>query len=144
VALLAWGVWRLCRLAAPDGTAGIFLLVSALTVPTAIDAAQIGQANLLFSALMLHATADVARHRWWAAAVFLSLLVVVKPFGLVMVLLVAPLYEPVRWHLAEALTAVLASPFLFATPAYVLGQYRLFVAKLVRGSSPGPGRWAPR
>jgi alpha-1,2-mannosyltransferase len=142
VGLLAWGVWRLCRLAAPDGTASIFLLVSALTVPTAIDAAQIGQANLLFSALMLHAAADVARHRWWAAAVFLSLLVVVKPFGLVMVLLVAPLYEPVRWHLAESLTAVLALPFLFGTPAYVLGQYRLFVAKLVRCSSPGPGRWA--
>jgi hypothetical protein len=142
VGLLAWGVWRLCRLAAPDGTASIFLLVSALTVPTAIDAAQIGQANLLFSALMLHTTADVAGRRWWPAAVSLSLLVVVKPFGLVMVLLVAPLYEPVRWRLAEALTAVLASPFLFGTPSYVLGQYQLFVAKLVRCSRPGPGRWA--
>jgi alpha-1,2-mannosyltransferase len=142
VLLLAWGVWRLCRFAGSIGTTGVFLLVTALTVPTAMDAAQIGQANLLFSALMLHATADVARRRWWAAAVSLCLLVVVKPFGLVMVLLVAPLYEPVRWHLAEGLTAVLASPFFFATPSYVLGQYRLFVSKLVACSRPGPGRWA--
>jgi alpha-1,2-mannosyltransferase len=142
VALLAWGVWRLCRLAGPSVTASVFLLVTALTVPTAVDAAQIGQANLLFSALMLHTTADVAGRRWWAAAVSLSLLVVVKPFGLVMVLLVASLYEPVRWHLAEALTAVLASPFLFGTPSYVLRQYQLFVSKLVMSSRPGPGRWA--
>jgi alpha-1,2-mannosyltransferase len=142
VGLLAWGVWRLCRLAAPDGTASVFLLVSALTVPTSIDAAQIGQANLLFSALMLHAAADVARRRWWAAALALSLLVAVKPFGLVMVLLVAPLYEPVRWHLAEGLAMLLASPFLFGFPSYVLGQYQLFVRKLLVSGRPGPGRWA--
>ena len=142
VLLLAWGVWRLCRFVGLTGTVSVFLLVTALTVPTVVDAAQIGQANLLFSALMLHATADMARRRWWAAAVSLSLLVVVKPFGLVPVLLVAPLYEPVRWHLAEGLTAVLASPFLFSTPSYVLAQYQLFVGKLLACSRPGPGRWA--
>jgi len=142
VLLLAWGVWRLCRFAGPTVIASVFLLVTALTVATAVDAAQIGQANLLFSALMLHATADVARRRWWAAAVSLSLLVVVKPFGVVMVLLVAPLHEPVRWRLAECLTAVLASPFLFGTPSYVLGQYRMFVSKLMVSSRPDPGRWA--
>jgi alpha-1,2-mannosyltransferase len=142
VLLLAWGVWRLCRFAGLTGSVSMFLLVTALTIPTAVDAAQTGQANLLFSALLLHATADVARRRWWAAAAFLSLLVVVKPFGLVPLLLVAPLYEPLRWHLAEGLTAVLASPFLFGTPSYVLAQYQLFVGKLLISSHPGPGRWA--
>ena len=142
VVLLAWGVWRLCRLATPNGTASVFVLVTVLTIPTAVDAALIGQANLLFSALLLHATADVARRRWWAAAVSLSLLVALKPFGLVMVLLVAALYGPIRWYLVWGLAAVLASPFLFGPTAYVLGQYHWALVKLMVSSRPGPGRWA--
>ena len=142
VVLLAWGVWRLCRLATANGTASLFVLVTVLTIPTAVDAAQVGQANLLFSALLLHATADVARRRWWAAAVALSLLVALKPFGLVMVLLVAALYRPIRWHLVWGLAAVLASPFLFGPTAYVLGQYHWALVKLMVSSRPGPGRWA--
>ena len=142
VVLLAWGVWRLCRLATPTGTASLFVPVTALTIPTAVIAAQTGQANLLFAALLLHATADVARRRWGAAAVALSLLVALKPFGLVMALLVAALYGPIRWYLVWSLVAVLASPFLFGPPAYVLGQYHLFLGKLMVSSRPGPGRWA--
>jgi alpha-1,2-mannosyltransferase len=142
VMLLAWGVWRLCRMATATGTAGLFVLVTVLTIPTAVDATQIGQANLLFAALLLHAAADVARRRWVAAAVILSLLVALKPFGLVMVLLVATLYGPVRAYLAWGLAAVLASPFLFGPTPYVLGQYHWALVKLTVSSRPGPGRWA--
>ncbi len=49
--LLAWGVWRLCRLATPTGSASVFVPVTVLTIPTVVDAATIGQANLLFAAL---------------------------------------------------------------------------------------------
>src|SRR5512137_436269 len=49
VVALAWGVWRLCRLVSPTGNPGIFGLVTVLTIPTAVDSAQIGQANLLFA-----------------------------------------------------------------------------------------------
>jgi alpha-1,2-mannosyltransferase len=142
VVLLAWGVWRLCRVATPEGTASLFVLVTALTIPTAVDAAQRGQANLLFAALLLHATVDVARRRWWTAAVALSLLVALKPFGLVMVFLVAALYGPIRWSLVWGLAAVLASPFLFGPPAYVLGQYHGALVKLMVSGRPDPGRWA--
>ncbi len=65
-----------------------------------------------------------------------------KPFGLVMVLLVAALYGPIRWWLVWALTAVLGSPFLFGPPAYVLGQYHGALEKLMVSSHPDPGRWA--
>jgi alpha-1,2-mannosyltransferase len=142
VVLLAWGVSRLCRLAVPKGTASLFVLVTVLTIPTAVDATQMGQANLLFSALLLHAAADVARRRWLAAAVSLSLLVALKPFGLVMVLLVAALYGSIRWYLVWGLAAVLASPFLFGPTAYVLGQYHLALVKLMVSSRPDTGRWA--
>lgn len=143
VAALAWGVWRLCRLASPTGNPSVFGLVTVLTIPTAVDSTQIGQANLLFAALMLHAAADVARRRWWAAAVSLSLLVAVKPFGLVMVLLVAALYGPIRWRLAVGLAAVGAVPFLFGPSGYVLDQYHLALVKLTVSGRPDPGgRWA--
>jgi alpha-1,2-mannosyltransferase len=142
IAALAWGVWRLCRLASPRGDANLFALVTIATIPTAVESAQVGQANLLFAALMLHAAADVARRRWRAAAISLSLLVAVKPFGLVMVLLVAALYRPMRWRLAGGLAVVGTVPFLFGPISYVLGQHYLAFAKLAMSSQPGPGRWA--
>ena len=79
--------------------------MTVLTIPTAVDSAQVGQANLLFAALMLHAAADVARRHWWGAALVLSMLIVEKPFGLVMILLVAALDGPMRWRLAAGLAA---------------------------------------
>ena len=56
--------------------------------------------------------------------------------------LVAPLDGPVRWYLVWGLAAVLASPFLSGPTAYVLGQYHLFLGKLMVSSRPDPGRWA--
>jgi alpha-1,2-mannosyltransferase len=142
MAALAWGVWRLCRLASFRGDASLFALVTLLTIPTALESAEVGQANLLFASLTLHAAADVARRCWWVAAVSLSLLVAVKPFGLVMVLLVAALYGPMRWRLTGSLAVVGAAPFLFGPAGYVLGQYHAALTKLMVSSEPGLGRWA--
>ena len=143
VALLAWGVWRLCRLASPAGTPAVFGLVTALTIPTAVDSAQVGQANLLFAALMLHAAVDLARQNWWAATLSLSILVAEKPFGLVMVLLVTALRGPMRWRMAAGLATVGAAPFLFGPGGYVLHQYYASLVKLTVSGWPDPGgRWA--
>lgn len=142
VALLAWGVGRLCRLVSPNGHPGLFLLVTVLTIPTAVDSAQVGQTNLLLGALMIHAAVDLARRRWWAATAALSLMLALKPLGLEMLLLAAALYAPMRWRLGVGLAAVLALPFLFGDAGYVLHQYRLAFVKLEVASQPGPGRWA--
>lgn len=143
VAALAWGVWRLCWLASPPGNPSVFGLVTVLTIPTAVDSAQVGQANLLFAALMLHAAADVARRHWWGAALVLSMLIAEKPFGLVMILLVAALDGPVRWRLAAGLAAAVAVPFVLAPNAYVLDQYHSSLVKLTVSGWPFPGgRWA--
>ncbi len=143
IAALAGGVWRLCRLASPTGNPSVFGLVTVLTIPTAVDSAQIGQASLLFAALMLHAAVEVARRRWWVATLALSMLVAVKPFGLVMLLLVAALYGALRWRLAVGLGALFAAPFLLNPRGYVLDQYHAALVKLTVSGRPDPGgRWA--
>ncbi|MDR3568573.1 MAG: glycosyltransferase family 87 protein [Syntrophobacteraceae bacterium] len=139
-ALLASGVWSLCQDLSgnPMGGAGMdkslsifpasrsFFYASLLVMPLCLAALRNGQANAMLAGLALCAAASIARRRWWAAAVLIAFLVGVKPLGIVMLLLAATAYGPLRFRLAATLAALFLLPFVFAPSGYVAGQFHGF------------------
>ena len=129
-ALLATGLWRALRLQFGSEAPRVFLWASVLTVPLSLAALRNGQANALFSALTLHATACLPRQQWWTATVLAVLAVAVKPIGVVLVLLAPFVYPALRWRLALAVFVLAVFPFVLRSPEYVLEQHGEFLENL--------------
>ncbi len=142
--LLAVGVWSLCgEVSGEQGTASpSFLHVSLLTMPLCLGALRNGQANAMLAGLGLCAAACIARRRWWWAAALMALGMGVKPLGIVMVLLAAACYAPLRLRLAAAIVALFLLPFLFAPAGYVAGQFHAFFANIGQCASVHQNRFA--
>jgi len=128
--LLATGIWRFQRGQYGADTSRAFLYASLFAMPLCLGALRIGQANGMFAALTLHAAACLARREWSWAAVLMVLAIGVKPLGVVLFLLSAVYYAPLRWRLVPALTALALLPFLFAPADYVIMQHRAFYANI--------------
>ncbi len=137
IGVLAAAVWRLSRLAGRGGAVDLFLLMTLLVIPTALDSASDGQMNLPLAAMMAFACVDLGECRWSLAALWLALGLALKPLIIVMLVFAAILYRPMRWRLALAVLAVLAIPFLTQQPSYVWTQYRLFLLKMQAAGNPG-------
>jgi hypothetical protein len=75
------------------------------------------------TALMLLSAVEVAGLRWWRAAALAAAAVAVKPLAVVLLLLLGAVYPRFRRPAAVSLLAVLAIPFCFQSPTYVLEQY---------------------
>jgi len=132
IGVFAAGVWRLSRLAGRRGGPVLtpFPIVTLLSVPVAWDAARNGQSTLPMAGLMMLAAGDIADRRWWRATVMLSLALVLKPLALVMILLAAAVYAPLRWRLPIGFVAVALLPFLTQHPSYVIEQYGDFFREM--------------
>jgi hypothetical protein len=102
--------------------------MTALSLPLAFSCFRNGQSTVLISALMMLAVADLADRRWGRATAWLSLGLALKPLVLVLTLLAAALHRPMRWRLLAGTATVLAFPFLFQRPGYVVGQYQACIA----------------
>ena len=138
IGLFAVGVWRLCRLAGQ--TVSFFPIVSLVVLPKTWTCALNGQAAPAMAGLSMIALEEIHGRKWWLAALLLALALAVKPLALVLVLVLAVLYRPLWVPFAATLTALAAAPFLAASPAYVLDQYRgaigMFYAAAQRGLAP--------
>ena len=106
-------------------------LILLLALPAAISSVQSGQANLLLAGVMVHAAVALAEARLGLAAFWLVAGVVVKPLGVVMLLLSACVYRGLVPRLAIGLLATALVPFLFGSPEYVARQYQLCLANLL-------------
>ena len=73
---------------------------------------------------MLFSILATLQQRWWLAAGLFGLATALKPLGIVLFLLTPLVYAPMRWRLPLVFLALLAAPFLFGAPAYVISQYR--------------------
>src|SRR5262245_51128286 len=101
--------------------ASFFLLV----LLGSLHSLYIGQANLLMLAMILLAMAAAAEGRWTQAALGIALATLIKGYPIALALLMAVHYRRrfgPRYVLA--LVGGLAAPFLFQSPAVVLGQYQ--------------------
>ena len=130
-------LWRLCM----EGTifAGLWLLThelfgmefetpflwaTILTLPLSLAALRNGNANAIFSGVTLLAIVATLRRQWWLAVAWMTLATALKPLGIVLILLASIYYGPVARRLPLATLGLALFPFLFASPEYVLAQYR--------------------
>jgi hypothetical protein len=104
--------------------------MTALSLPLAFSCFRNGQSTVLIAALMMIAVADIADRRWGWAAAWLALGVALKPLVIVLALLAGALYRPMRGRLLAGTAILLASPFLFQAPAYVVSQYQSCAASM--------------
>ena len=137
IGLLAVAVFRLARLGGKEGGWEFFPLRTVLVIPVAMNSARNGQMNLPWAALMALAAVSLAERKWSWSAFWLSLGLALKPLMLVMILLAAALYKPMRWRLALGAAAVLAFPFLTQHSAYVWEQYGAYLQKMRVAGNPG-------
>ncbi len=119
---------RLTRLLGGDDR--WFFAISVSSVVLAWGCARNGQSTLLITGLMILAAADLSEARWWRATILLSLAFAFKPLVIVMILLVAVVYQRMSWRLAIGLLFVALVPFMTQRPDYVISQYRACVQNL--------------
>jgi hypothetical protein len=141
VALFLAGVWRLVRLFVPERAPLAMAVVMLLILPAAGVNVQRGQAEMAMAGLMFPGAADAAEQRWWRGASLLCLGFALKPLALVLILLYAALYPPLRIPLAAGVLIVLALPFLHSDPRYVLAQDRAMIDTLLFAAQPGITRF---
>jgi Glycosyltransferase family 87 len=110
---------------------GIYLLAALLAGTGLVD----GQSNALVIGLLLLASADVARQRWWWSAGCVALACLLKLFPVAFALLVMAVYfHPFTWRVLLTIAAGLAFPFFLQSPDYVFDQYPAWFSLVVRDS----------
>ena len=135
--LLCWAVWRMCELFKIDSRySSLFSLVTVLTIPASLTAGRNGQFNLLLAATMILATVAVTQKRWGSAATWLVLGVLVKPLGLVPLLLFGVLYPALWWRLAVGMLCFMGMSFIHYDPKYVLSQWQMCIEQMRTASTP--------
>jgi hypothetical protein len=128
--LLAYGTWRAARNYFGDKASSAFLWSTILILPICLGAIRNGQANAMFGGLTLCAVDGLSVRQWWRSAAWMGLALMVKPIGIVLMLLVPAAYPAMFCPVLVFFAASLAFPFLFAAPPYVLAQYFSFFGNL--------------
>jgi alpha-1,2-mannosyltransferase len=128
--LLAYGTWCVVRKYFGDKAFSAFMWGSILIIPICLGAIRNGQSNAMFGALTLYAVACLSTQQWWRSAVCMGLAFMVKPLGIVLMLLVPAVYPVMFRPIMASLAGSLAFPFLFAAPAYVMAEYHSFFENL--------------
>jgi hypothetical protein len=123
-ALVMGGLWRITSSFAGEDAPKRFLQATVLAVPLCMPALRNGQANAMLAGLFLQAAACLPRRQWWPAVLCMVLAVAIKQLGVVMILLAAVVYAPLRWRLVAGLALLTVLPFLFGHSAYVIGQHQ--------------------
>ncbi|MEI6033991.1 MAG: glycosyltransferase family 87 protein [Verrucomicrobiae bacterium] len=141
LASLAWALWAAASMLAPDSRAAVFLIATALVLPSSFASARNGQVNMPLAALFLLIALALAREKWWTAAVFLALTLVFKPISLAPILLCGAIYPKLRFPLLAALVATAIFPLAHPNPQYAWGQYGAFVENLQQAGKPGGNSW---
>ena len=135
--LLCWAIWRMCELFKIESRySSLFSLVTVLSIPASLTAGRNGQFNLLLSATMILAMVAVTQKRWASAATWLVLGVLVKPLGLVPLLLFGVLYIPLWWRLALGMLCFLGISFIHYDPNYVISQWQMCIEQMRTASTP--------
>jgi alpha-1,2-mannosyltransferase len=143
IGLFAAGVYQFCRMAGEERGSEYFPLVSLLVLPKTWTCAVNGQATPALAGLSMLALAAIHRQKWGRAALFLAAALAFKPLAIVLILLVAALYPPMRSRLSLGIAVFFAVPYLTQSPDYVTEQYRASVDMLRDAAEIGREvRWA--
>ena len=132
--VLVFGMWRLSKTQFGSTSTAVLPWILLLTLPLSLSALRYGQANALFSGMLVNVVASIAQRRWTGATLWMMLAVIVKPLGLVILLLAPFVYAPLRWRVLEAALILILSPFLITDIDYVMSQYFASFANLQSSS----------
>ncbi len=141
MASLAWALWAAASLLAPDKKAAVFLIATVLVLPSTFASARNGQVNMPLAALFVLTALALARERWWPAAVFLALTLVLKPISLAPILLCGALYPRLRLPLLGSLVVAALLPLAHFNPSYAAGEYAAFAHNLQQAGNPKGQSW---
>lgn len=141
--LLAYGSWRIISHHLPENrTAPSFMWFSVLILPVCLAALRNGQANATFGGLILCGMASLSDRKWWQAAVWMAIATMVKPLGIVMLLLAPAIYPMMILPVLCAFAGCVVFPFAFAAPDYVISQLQAFLKNLNSCSEVTQNRFA--
>ena len=122
--LLAAGLWRFSRQYFGNHALTAFTWSSILILPICLGAFRNGQANAMFGAITLYAVTCLCRNQWWQSSLWMGLAFMLKPIGIVLMLLVPAVYPMMFLPVVVSFAGCLAFPFLFAAPTYVIAQHQ--------------------
>jgi hypothetical protein len=144
IALMAWAVWRLTKLVSRRTWNEYFFAVSGITIGVGAGNAINGQYNLPLAATLILATCCLIERRWWIAAVWLAISILLKPIAIAPVLLALALYPALWWRFPIIAAALFFVPFLFSVRdlGYAWSEYQTFWNTVVRATLPLPRRFA--
>lgn len=133
LALLASGCWNISRIVSRREWNAPFFAVSLITIGVGAGAVLDGQANVALSGVLMLAAAALANRRWWCATCWFALCIVVKPIGIVPLMIATAIYPALWWRMPIALAVVAGIPFALSggDAAYVVSQYLAGFAKIM-------------
>jgi hypothetical protein len=135
--VFAWAIWRMCKIFKPDAkTASLFALVTVLTLPASLTAGRNGQFNMLLSAAIILAAVEASNRHWWKCVFWLIAGIILKPLGIVPMMLFVALFKPLWWRLPVGLAAFVALSFVHYNPEYVLRQWQMCIEQMQVASQP--------
>ncbi len=137
IGTFAVGLRSFSRIAGERSGKELFPLMTLVAIPLAWDCARNGQATLAMTGLMLLTVADMARSRWWRAALWLCLSVAIKPLSIVLLLLVIATDRRMTWRVMLGTVAAALAPFLTQHADYVMRQYAGFWQNTVTAAHVG-------
>ncbi len=141
LASLAFALWAAAKQLAPEKRAAVFLLATILVLPSSFASARNGQVNMPLAALFLLTALALARERWWLAAVFLAITLVLKPIALAPILVCAVIYPRLRLPMLVSLIVLAVAPIAHFNPGYAAGEYSAFVHNLGQAGNPKGQSW---
>ncbi len=140
VALFAWAVYLLSGLiSGRDGPDNSYLVVSLLTLPATVAAAAQGHFNMLLAASIMLTAVSIAREKWGYATFWLIAGVMIKPLGLVPLLLFGALYPPLWHRLPFGIAVFLLIGFAHYDLSYAAEQWSACIEKLRVATIPPEG-----
>ena len=135
--IFAWAIWRMCQSFKPDAkTASLFALVTVLTLPASLTAGRNGQFNMLLSASIILAAVEASNRHWWKCVFWLIAGIILKPLGIVPMLLFVALFKPLWWRIPVGLAVFVALSFVHYNPEYVVRQWQMCIQQMQVASQP--------
>ena len=139
IGTLACAIWTAARHLAPQKSGALFLIASALILPSALASARNGQVNMPLAGFYLLAAIALARERWHLTAILLAVTLALKPISIVPILLCGALYPRLILPLIVWLAVMFGAAYLHPNPQFVTGQYQAFFDKLTNSAAKPSG-----
>jgi len=129
--LFAVSLWRLaCLIRQKHDSDQAFLILVFLAVPASLASINNGQTNLPLSACLVLSALALREERWWAAAISLTLCIILKPISLAPFLLTFAIFPQARRPMLAGLTVFALLGIAHVNTGYALERWQKCLVKI--------------